>query len=149
MNQNILILVIIVVVFAALILIRRPKDSPVAEKGTYEKLPELLKKLKNGENEFGTVGFLTGDQTTLYFVYENGEFFLDYELNTAEKKPHEASFRKVAEEHALPVTDTSYEESPVLRVKAGASVEEASKLGFGFSKKIFGHNNETEFDFVP
>jgi hypothetical protein len=149
MNQNILILIIIVVVFAALILIRRSKDSLVAERGTYEKLPELLKKLKNGENEFGTVGFLTEDQTTLYFVYENGEFFLDYELNTAEKKPHEASFRKVAGEHELQVTDTSYGDFPVLRVNAGNSAEKATKLGFGFSKKMFGYSNETEFMFVP
>lgn len=144
--KAILIALGIVVVVAAIFLFLR---SRVAESGTHRDVASRLAKLKQNPARDAFLGFCTRNEDTLYFIYEGGTFFLDYELSHAEKKPFEAPFRAAARELGLPVIDTTYGQFPVLRVKAGTTEESAARVGFEFARKVFGHDEKTTIEFLP
>ena len=139
-------LLIVVIAFAFLFL-----RSHVAEHGTLADLPERLAKLKEQDRDpKAFLGFCTRDEDALYFVHENGVFYLDYELTTPAKKNYADSFRKTAADLGHPVTDTSYSgHFPVLRVDAGTSETQAANIGLEFTRKMFGHGQQTVFEFLP
>ncbi|HTI97723.1 MAG TPA: hypothetical protein VL527_02380 [Dongiaceae bacterium] len=125
--------------------------SRVAESGTLAGLPQRLARLKQQDNDpKAFLGFCTCDEDALYFVHEGGTFYLDYELTTPAKKARAANFRSVAGGLDLPVIDTSYSgEYPVLRVNVGTSEAQAAKIGMEFSNRLFGHNPNTVYEFLP
>lgn len=138
--------VIAVGVVAAFLFLR----SRVAESGTLANLAQRLTKLKQQDGDpKAFLGFYTRDEDALYFVHENGAFFLDYELTTTEKTSHAAAFRKTAADLGFSVIDTTYEKFPVLRVNIGNSETHAADIGLAFAQRLFGHDQKTIFQFLP
>ena len=125
--------------------------SRVAEHGTVNELPQRLAKLKEQDSDpRAFLGFCTRDEDALYFVHENGVFYLDYELTTPEKGSYADTFRKTAAELGHAVIDTNYSgDVPVLRVNTGPSERQAADLGLEFTHRMFGHDQHTAFEFLP
>jgi hypothetical protein len=123
--------------------------SRVAGSGTIAEVPTRLTKLKKDTDPKAFLGFCTRDEDALYFVYEGGAFFLDYELTTPEKKSHGDAFRKTAADLQLTVTNTTYGSFPVLRVEAGKTERQAAEVGYSFAQRMFGHGQKTIVEFLP
>lgn len=125
--------------------------SRIAESGTIAELPQRLAKLKLQDNDpKAFFGFCTGDKDALYFVHEHDVFYLDYELTTPAKKGYADAFRKTAAELGFSVIETNYYgEYPVLRVKAGDSESQAADAGQKFTQRLFRHDQQTVFEFLP
>ncbi|MCU0783673.1 MAG: hypothetical protein MUF81_06420 [Verrucomicrobia bacterium] len=125
--------------------------SRVAESGTLAELPLRLAKLRQQDRDpKAFFGFCTRDEDALYFVHEDGAFYLDYELTTPAKRGHADAFRKAAVEFGFSVMDKSYNgQFPVLRVKAGDTDEQAAIVALKFTQRLFGHNQNTVFEFLP
>lgn len=139
-------LVIAVGIVAAFLFLR----SRVAESGTLASLPRRLTKLKQQDtNPKAFLGFCRRDEDALYFVHEGGVFFLDYELTTPAKRAYADAFRKTAANLGFSVIDTTYGEFPVLRVKAGDTEAQAADVGLKFTQRLFGHDQQTVFEFLP
>jgi hypothetical protein len=143
----IVVVVAVIGVIAGFLFVR----SRVAESGTLAELPQRLAKLKLLDSDpKAFLGFCTRDEDALYFVHEHGVFYLDYKLTTPAKKASAEAFRKTAAELDFPVIDTSYYgEHPVLRVKAGDSEAPAASVGLKFTQRLFGHDQQTVFEFLP
>ena len=147
MKLTVIIVVVAVVgVVAGFLFIR----SRVAESGTLADLPQRLAKLKLRDSDpTAFFGFYTRDEDALYFVHEHGTFYLDYELTTPQKTSHADGFRKTATEMGFSVTDTTYGKFPVLRVDVGNAEAHAAEIGLAFTQRLFGHDQQTVFEFLP
>jgi hypothetical protein len=145
----IIVVVIVAGVIAGFLFLR--SRVHFAEHGTLAELPQRLAKLKQQDNDpTAFLGFCTRDEDALYFVHEDGVFYLDYELTTEAKKNHADAFRKTAADLRFPVIDTSYSgRFPVLRVNTGNTEARASEVGLQFTQRLFGHDQKTIFEFVP
>lgn len=143
----IIVIIVVVGIIAGFLFFR----SRVAESGTLAELPQRLAKLKQEDNDpKAFLGFYTCDEDALYFVREDGVFYLDYELTTPAKKGHADAFRKTAADLGFTVIDTSYSgQYPVLRVKTGDTEAQATKVGLEFSQRLFGHDDKTVYEFLP
>ena len=139
-------LVVVAIAFAFFFL-----RSRVAEHGTLNELPQRLTRLKEQDSDLKAfLGFCTRDEDALYFVHENGVFYLDYELTTPEKRNYADTFRKTASELGRTIINTSYSgDAPVLRIDAGPSERQAADLGLEFTRRMFGHDEHTAFEFLP
>ena|ERR1700719_1293276 len=147
MKPAVVIAVVIVVAIVAAFLFLR---SRVAESGTLASLPQRLAKLKQQDSDSNAfLGFCTRDEDALYFVHEGGVFFLDYELTTPAKVGYADAFRKTAANLGFSVIDTTYGQFPVLRVKAGDPETQAADVGLKFTQRLFGHEQQTVFEFLP
>jgi hypothetical protein len=146
-TKAIVVIVIVVGIIAGFLFLR----SRFAESGTLAELPQRLAKLKQQDNDQKAfLGFCTCDEDALYFVHEDGVFYLDYELTTPGKTSHAGAFRKTAAGLGFSVIDTSYYgQYPVLRVKAGDTEAQAAKIGLEFSRQLFGHDENTVYEFLP
>ena len=150
MKKSVFIIIAIIImvgVIAGFLFLR----SRVAESGTLAELPQRLAKLKQQDNDpKAFLGFCTCDEDALYFVHENGVFYLDYELTTPAKTGHAGAFRKTAADLGLSVIDASYSgQYPLLRVKTGDTEAQATKIGLEFSRRLFGHDEKTVYEFLP
>ena len=146
-----LIAIIVVVAAGGVLAVLLFLRSRVAESGTLAELPQRLAKLKLQDNDpKAFLGFYTRDGDALYFVHEHGVFYLDYELTTPATKGYADAFRKTAGELGFSVIDTSYYgQYPVLRVRAGDSEAQAADVGLKFTQRLFGHDQQTVFEFLP
>jgi hypothetical protein len=147
MKLTVIIVVVAVVgVVAGFLFIR----SRVAESGTLAELPQRLAKLKLRDSDpTAFFGFYTRDEDALYFVHEHGTFYLDYELTTPQKTSHADGFRKTATDMGFSVVDTTYGKFPVLRVDVGNAEAHAAEIGLAFTQRLFGHDQQTVFEFLP
>ena len=117
---------------------------------TYEQIPGLLAQLKTNTDPTAFLGFYTNDVDALYFIYESGTFFLDYELYNPAKEKMAEPFRRTAAKLGYEIISTSYDdEHPVLRIRLSASEFEAAEQAFQVANKLFDIQKETELEFLP
>lgn len=140
---------IVAAVVAAFLFLR--SHVRFAERGTLADLPQRLTRLKEQDNDpKAFLGFCTRDEDAIYFVHQDGVFYLDYELTTPAKASHANAFRKTAAELGYSVTNTSYSgQYPLLRVNTGASEAKAANVGLEFAQRLFGHDEKTVYEFLP
>jgi hypothetical protein len=139
-------LVLVAAAFVVALVFLRPRG---AQSGTFADIPARLKKLRQSKDANAFLGFYTRDENTLYFIYLEGVFFLDYELNTPKKTKFEEAFRQAAVELGFPMIDATYGEHRVLRVKIDDSETNAAEVGFKFAEKVFGLDGKTVLEFLP
>ncbi len=124
--------------------------SRVAEHRTYDDVPGRLKELRDNSDPTAFFGFHTRDVDALYFVYENGALFLDYELYNSPKEGYAAPFRKTAAAHGFSVTTTSYDQvHTVLRIQLSSVESEAAEQAYGIAHDLFGIKRATRLEFLP
>ena len=117
---------------------------------TIAELPPLLTKLRNGADRNGFVGFVGEGPQALYFVYENGTFWLDFEIFVSALEEYAEPFRRVAAELKHDVITTSYDnEHTVLRIKLSSSENEAVEQAYEVAHRWAGIERDTRLQLLP
>lgn len=130
----------------------RVHSSPfIAEKVTYDQLPEKLIRLKTTTNPADFVGYCSRDADALYFVFEQGIYHLDYELYSPAKLAHESDFSTFAKQNDLKMIETKYIAGgpKVLRIPLNADETHSVEIAYKLGSAIWGHTREMKFDLLP
>lgn len=126
---------------------------------TMDKLPEVLRNVQAGRTEFDFTGICSNGTDCIYFMQENGKFYIDFEAMGKEQLPYLDSLKRFAEEHGYPVVETTYnnipidydhpEYAPVLSLKVNADIDSIVKVGRQIEQDIFRNDSRTVYEIVP
>jgi hypothetical protein len=95
----------------------------------------------------------------IYFVLENGKFYIDFEAMGKEQLPYIDTLKQFAKEHNYPIVETTYNNTPVdyehlkyapvLSLKVNADIDSIVKVGSQIEHTIFRNNERTVYEIVP
>ncbi len=132
---------------------------PRAARITIDKLPEILKNVQAGRTEFDFTGICGNGTDCIYFMQENGKFYIDFEAMSKEQLPYLDSLKLFAKEHGYPTVETTYNNTPVdydhlqytpvLSLKVNADIDSIVKVGKQIEQTIFRNNDRTVYEIVP
>lgn len=130
-----------------------------AEQITIDKLPSVLERLKNRQTEFDFFGICSNPVACIYFMQENGKFYIDYEAITADQRPYLDRIRQYALKQGYRVVETTYgnrpidyddmEQAPVISMRIDTDIDSIAKAGKQLMQTIFCDNDSTLYDIVP
>ena len=130
-----------------------------AEQITIDKLPTVLQRLKDGQMEYDFFGICSSPVACIYFMQENGKFYIDYEAIGADQLPYLDKIRQYAKEQGYRVADTTYgntpidfsepAQAPVLSLRIDTDIDRIAKVGARLMQTIFNNNDSTLYDIVP
>lgn len=72
---------------------------PRAARITIDKLPEILRNVQAGRTQFDFTGICGNGTDCIYFMQENGKFYIDFEAMSKEQLPYLDSLKQFAKEH--------------------------------------------------
>ena len=81
---------------------------PRAARITIDKLPEILRNVQAGRTQFDFTGICGNGTDCIYFVLENGKFYIDFEAMGKDQLPYIDTLKQFAKEHNYPVVETTY-----------------------------------------
>lgn len=132
---------------------------PKAARITIDKLPEILKNVQAGRTEFDFTGICGNGTECIYFMQENGKFYIDFEAMSKEQLPYLDSLKQFAKEHGYPIVETTYNNTPldydhlqyapVLSLKVNTNIDSIVKVGKQIEYAIFRNNDRTVYEIVP
>ncbi|MBD5199730.1 MAG: hypothetical protein HDS83_05000 [Bacteroidales bacterium] len=130
-----------------------------AEQITIDKLPSVLQRLKDGQMEFDFFGICSHPVACIYFMQENGKFYIDYEAIGANQLPYLDKISQYAKEQGYRIVDTTYgntpidfsqpSQAPVLSLRIDTDIDSIAKVGAQLMQTIFNNNDSTLYDIVP
>lgn len=130
-----------------------------AEQITINELPIVLERLKNGQTEYDFVGICSSPVACIYFMQENGKFYIDYEAITKSQLPYLTKIKLFASEHGYPTVENTYgntpidyhdmTHAPVLSLRIDTDTDSIAKVGIQLMQTIFQDNDSTLYDIVP
>ena len=95
----------------------------------------------------------------IYFMQENGKFYIDFEAMSKEQLPYLDSLKQFAKEHGYPIVETTYNNTPldydhlqyapVLSLKVNTNIDSIVKVGKQIEYAIFRNNDRTVYEIVP
>lgn len=74
---------------------------PSAARITMDKLPEVLRNVQAGRTEFDFTGICSNGTDCIYFMQENGKFYIDFEAMSKEQLPYLDSLKRFAGSTAI------------------------------------------------
>ena len=132
---------------------------PRAARITIDKLPEILRNVQAGRTQFDFTGICGNGTDCIYFMQENGKFYIDFEAMSKEQLPYLDSLKQFAKEHNYPIVETTYNNTPVdyehlkyapvLSLKVNADIDSIVKVGKQIEQTIFRNNERTVYEIVP
>ncbi|UVV56085.1 hypothetical protein NXW60_19330 [Bacteroides fragilis] len=132
---------------------------PVAAQITMDKLPEVLKNVQAGRTEYDFTGICAHGVDCIYFMQDNGKFYIDFEAMSKDQLPYLDKLKQFAKEHNYPIIETTYNNTPidynhvkyapVLSPKVNADIDSIVTVGKLIEQTIFQNNNQTIYDIVP
>lgn len=132
---------------------------PRAARITIDKLPEILRNVQAGRTQFDFIGICGNGTDCIYFMQENGKFYIDFEAMSKEQLPYLDSLKQFAKEHNYPIVETTYNNTPVdyghlkyapvLSLKVNADIDSIVKVGKQIEQTIFRNNERTVYEIVP
>lgn len=132
---------------------------PAAAQITMDKLPDVLRNVQAGRTEYDFTGICSSGVDCIYFMQENGKFYIDFEAMVKDQLPYIDTLKQFAREHNYPVVETTYHNTPVdynhlkyapvLSLKVNADIDSIVKVGKLIEQTIFQHNDQTVYDIVP
>lgn len=132
---------------------------PRAARITMNKLPEILKNVQTGLTQFDFTGICSNGTDCIYFMQENGKFYIDFEAISKKQLPYLDSLKLFAQKHNYPIVETTYnntpfdydhlEYAPVLSLKVNAEIDSIVKVGKLIEQTIFHNNDRTIYEIVP
>lgn len=132
---------------------------PRAVRITIDKLPEILRNVQAGRTQFDFTGICGNGTDCIYFVLENGKFYIDFEAMGKDQLPYIDTLKQFAKEHNYPVVETTYNNTPVdyehlkyapvISLKAHADIDSIVKVGSQIEQTIFRNNERTVYEIVP
>ncbi|MDE5663024.1 MAG: hypothetical protein K2I37_03210 [Muribaculaceae bacterium] len=130
-----------------------------AEQITIDELPEALCRLKEGQLAFGFFGICSSPVTCIYFMHEDGRFYIDYEAIGSDQLPYIDKIRRYAAEQGYRVVNTTYgntpidfdnpAQAPVLSLRIDADIDSIAKVGKQLMHTVFHNTDTTTYDIVP
>lgn len=132
---------------------------PVAAQITMDKLPEVLKNVQAGRTEYDFTGICAHGVDCIYFMQDNGKFYIDFEAMSKDQLPYLDKLKQFAKEHNYPIIETTYNNTPidynhvkyapVLSLKVNVDIDSIVTVGKLIEQTIFQNNNQTIYDIVP
>ena len=132
---------------------------PVAAQITMDKLPEVLKNVQAGRTEYDFTGICAHGVDCIYFMQDNGKFYIDFEAMSKDQLPYLDKLKQFAKEHNYPIIETTYNNTPidynhvkyapVLSLKVNADIDSIVTVGKLIEQTIFQNNDQTIYDIVP
>ena len=132
---------------------------PRAVRITIDKLPEILRNVQAGRTQFDFTGICGNGTDCIYFVLENGKFYIDFEAMGKDLLPYIDTLKQFAKEHNYPVVETTYNNTPVdyehlkyapvISLKVHADIDSIVKVGSQIEQTIFRNNERTVYEIVP
>lgn len=132
---------------------------PRAARITIDKLPEILRNVQAGRAQFDFTGICGNGTDCIYFVLENGKFYIDFEAMGKDQLPYIDTLKQFAKEHNYPVVETTYNNTPVdyehlkyapvISLKVHADIDSIVKVGKQIEQTIFRNNERTVYEIVP
>ena len=132
---------------------------PRAARITIGKLPEILRNVQAGRTQFDFTGICGNGTDCIYFVLENGKFYIDFEAMGKDQLPYIDTLKQFAKEHNYPVVETTYNNTPVdyehlkyapvISLKVHADIDSIVKVGSQIEQTIFRNNERTVYEIVP
>ena len=132
---------------------------PRAARITIDKLPEILRNVQAGRTQFDFTGICGNGTDCIYFVLENGKFYIDFEAMGKDQLPYIDTLKQFAKEHNYPVVETTYNNTPVdyehlkyapvISLKVHADIDSIVKVGSQIEQTIFRNNERTVYEIVP
>ena len=80
---------------------------PVAAQITMDKLPGVLKNVKAGRTEYDFTGICANGVDCIYFMQDNGKFYIDFEAMSKDQLPYLNTLKQFAKEHNYPIIETT------------------------------------------
>ena len=132
---------------------------PRAVRITIDKLPEILRNVQAGRTQFDFTGICGNGTDCIYFVLENGKFYIDFEAMGKDQLPYIDTLKQFAKEHNYPVVETTYNNTPVdyehlkyapvISLKVNADIDSIVKVGSQIEQTIFKNSDRTIYEIVP
>lgn len=132
---------------------------PRAARITIDKLPEILRNVQAGRTQFDFTGICGNGTDCIYFMQENGKFYIDFEAMSKDQLPYLNTLKQFAKEHNYPIIETTYNNTPidydhvkfapVLSLKVNADIDSIVHVGKLIEQTIFKNNDQTIYDIVP
>jgi hypothetical protein len=132
---------------------------PRAARITIDKLPEILRNVQAGRTQFDFTGICGNGTDCIYFMQENGKFYIDFEAMSKDQLPYLDTLKQFAKEHNYPIIETTYNNTPidydhvkfapVLSLKVNADIDSIVHVGKLIEQTIFKNNDQTIYDIVP
>lgn len=133
-------------------------NIPVAARITIDKLPDVLRNVQAGNTDYDFIGICSNGVDCIYFVLENGKFYIDFEAMGKEQLPYIDTLKQFAKEHNYPIVETTYNNTPVdyehlkyapvLSLKVNADIDSIVKVGSQIEQTIFRNNERTVYEML-
>jgi hypothetical protein len=129
-----------------------------AEQIKIDGLKEALTKLQYGLTEYQFIGITSNGVDCIYFMYENGQFNLEFEAMSKDQLPFIDKLTEFANSNKFKNIMTTYNNqpnyqsdkpAPVLRIEINATIDEVTNLGAKIQSEIFHNDGKTIYDVVP
>ena len=130
-----------------------------AEQITIAELPSVLQRLKDGQMEYDFFGICSSPVACIYFMQEDGKFYIDYEAIGADQLPYLNKIRQYAKEQGCRIVDTTYgntpidytepAQAPVLSLRVDTDIDSIAKVGAQLMQTIFHNTDTTHYEIVP
>lgn len=134
-------------------------NIPVAAQITIDKLPDVLRNVQAGKTDYDFIGICSNGVDCIYFVQENGKFYIDFEAMGKEQLPYIDTLKQFAKEHNYPIVETTYNNTPVdyehlkyapvISLKVHADIDSIVKVGSQIEQTIFKNSDRTIYEIVP
>lgn len=131
---------------------------PMTPQIKYSESKAYFDKLEKNELEYEFFGLNRSRTDCIYFLYEDKEYFIDFEVMIEEQKVIAKRFTDACEKIGYKVIKLTYgnephydsnETAPVYRIDVGQSKEKAYEVGLQLIKLVFNANENTIFEVVP
>ena len=131
----------------------------VAAQITMDKLPNVLKNVQAGRTEYDFTGICSNGIDCIYFMQDNGKFYIDFEAMTKDQLPYLDKLKQFAKEYNYPTLETTYSNTPidydhlkyapVLSIKINADADSIVQIGKLIEQTVFLNSDKTVYDIVP
>ncbi len=109
--------------------------------------------------EYDFFGICSSPVACIYFMQDDGKFYIDYEAIGADQLPYLDKIRQYAVEQGFRVVDTTYgntpldfdtpAQAPVLSLRVDTDIDSIAKVGARLMQKVFHNTDTTPYDIVP
>lgn len=124
-----------------------------------DKLPDVLENVQAGRTAYDFTGICSKGVDCIYFMQEQGKFYIDFEAMCKDQLPYMDSLKRFARGHGYPVVETTYNNTPadydhlkyapVLSLKVNADIDSVVKIGKLIEETIFQNSDRTIYEIVP
>lgn len=131
---------------------------PRAEQIKISDLKSVLTRLQNRQLEFDFFGITSNGIDCIYFVPDNNQYAIEFEVMTEDQKPWLDKLRMFAQQNGYRTSMTTYnnephyrsaEPAPVLRIETKSNLDQTAIVGKNIMTQVFGNSEQTTYDVVP